>query len=50
MDVKIKSGFIIGIIMVIIGFCLWSEVSFPLVGFGVVIIGFTLKKIINKNN
>ncbi|MFA5603837.1 MAG: hypothetical protein WDA12_03165 [Bacilli bacterium] len=47
---RIKMGLSIGLILVIIGFFLWSELSFPFIGFGVVIIGFSLIGYINKDN
>ncbi|MDD2181074.1 MAG: hypothetical protein PHW32_01760 [Bacilli bacterium] len=50
MENKIKAGLLIGFTMVIIGFLLWSELSFMFIGFGVVIIGISLIIHINKNN
>lgn len=50
METKIKLGLTIGLLMMIIGFCLWSDTSFTLIGFGVVIIGNCLLMIIHRNN
>ncbi|MDD4547381.1 MAG: hypothetical protein PHI05_01385 [Bacilli bacterium] len=50
MEKNVKMGLSIGTILVIIGFLLWSELSFSFIGFGVVVIGFSLIGYINKDN
>jgi hypothetical protein len=48
MDEKVKAILLLGLSMVIIGFIMWSELSFQIIGFGVIITGIALTMHINK--
>ncbi len=49
MEKQIKTVLLLGLAMVTIGFIMWSELSFQIIGFGVIITGIALTMHINKN-
>lgn len=48
MIAKIKKGYLVSVVLLIISVLIWSDLSFLFIGFAIVIFGITLLISINK--